>query len=132
MLEDCSKPLNPMEEFGYKKLHLIEKFLRKISEGEVISIRNVVISKKKKLIKYDSYNNFFLNPENLSMDSRLIDMVNETEIKICYHSSKTKGILWDITTKPKIEDMVVDVFGLKNQGIDKVKLEDISDDSYIY
>jgi hypothetical protein len=53
-------------------------------------------------------------------------------MKIIHHTFKPKGLHWNIFTKPKIEDMVVEIFGLKNQGIDKVKLEDISDDSYIY
>jgi hypothetical protein len=109
-----------MEKFGLKKLSLIERFLKKFYEDESFLIRNIKISKS----KYP-YNNSFLSSERQFM-------IDETEIRIYYYTSKPKGIYWSIVTKPKIEDMVVEIFGLKNQGIDKVQLEFISDDRYIY
>lgn len=116
----------PMEKFGLKKLSLIERFLKKFYEDESFWIRNIKISKSKKLISYSNpYNNSFLSSERQFM-------IDETEIRIYYYTSKPKGIYWSIVTKPKIEDMVVEIFGLKNQGIDKVNLEFISDDRYIY
>jgi hypothetical protein len=116
----------PMEKFGLKKLSLIEKLLKKFYEDESFWIRNIKISKSKKLTSYsDPYSNSFLSSERQFM-------IDETEIRIYYYTSKPKGIYWSIVTKPKIEDMVVEIFGLKNQGIDKVQLEFISDDRYIY
>lgn len=121
------KARTPMEKVGLKKLESIQRLLKKFYEDESFFIRNIVISKEKKFIGYsDPYINSFSNPEFQSM------MMDETEIKIYYYTSKPKGIYWSIVTKPKIEDMVVEIFGLKNQGIDKVRLEDISDDRYIY
>lgn len=117
----------PMEKVGLKKLESIQRLLKKFYEDESFFIRNIVISKEKKFIGYsDPYSNSFSSPEFQSM------MMDETEIKIYYYTSEPKGIYWSIVTKPKIEDMVVEIFGLKNQGIDKVKLEYISDDRYIY
>jgi hypothetical protein len=110
----------PMEKFGLKKLSLIERFLKKFYEDESFWIRNIKISKSE-----NPYNNSFLSSERQFM-------IDETEIRIYYYTSKPKGIYWSIVTKPKIEDMVVEIFGLKNQGIDKVQLEFISDDRYIY
>jgi predicted membrane protein len=99
----------PMEKFGLKKLSSIEILLKKFYEDESFLIRNIDIQT-------------FKGP----------NLISHTTMKIIHHTFKPKGLHWNIFTKPKIEDMVVEIFGLKNQGIDKVKLEDISDDSYIY
>ena len=116
----------PMEKVGLKKLASIQRLLKKFYEDESFLIRNIVISKEKKLVGYsDPYSNSFLSFERQFM-------IDETEIRIYYYTSKPKGLHWNIFTKPKIEDMVVEIFGLKNQGIGKVQLEFISDDRYIY
>ena len=100
---------NPMEKFGLKKLSSIEILLKKFYEDESFLIRNIDIQT-------------FKGP----------NLISHTTMKIIHHTSKPKGLHWNIFTKHKIEDMVVEIFGLKNQGIDKVKLEDIYDDRYIY
>jgi hypothetical protein len=116
----------PMEKVGLKKLASIQRLLKKFYEDESFLIRNIVISKEKKLVGYsDPYSNSFAGFERQFM-------IDETEIRIYYYTFKPKGLHWNIFTKPKIEDMVVEIFGLKNQGIDKVQLEFISDDRYIY
>jgi hypothetical protein len=104
---------NPIERFGYKKMSSIQKFLRKISDDEIVNIRGIEIQKKLET--------------QFVLESYPIKPVEVTTMIINYYGYQTKGIYWNISVKPTIENMIVDVFGLKNQGIDNVSLRDISE-----
>lgn len=103
---------------SYKKLMLITKFLRKISDGEIIGIRNIEIVKK----------SFVKSPDNFSdFNQHFYSNVEEKTIMVIhYESYLTKGIFWNVTIIPSIEKMIIDIFGLKFQGIDKISLVSIT------
>jgi hypothetical protein len=103
---------------SYRKLTLITKFLRKISDGEIIGIRNIEIVKK----------SFVKSPDNFSdFSQNFYSNVQERTIMVIhYESYLTKGIFWNVTIVPSIEKMIIDIFGLKFQGIDEISLVSIS------
>jgi len=103
---------------SYRKLTLITKFLRKISDGEIIGIRNIEIVKK----------SFVKSPDNFSDFSQNFysNVEEKTIMVIHYESYLTKGIFWNVTIIPSIEKMIIDIFGLKFQGIDEISLVSIS------
>ena len=104
---------NPIERFGYKKLSLIEKFLRRISEDEIVGIKGLEVQKKLET--------------QFVLESYPIKTVEVTTMIISYYGVQSRGMYWNISIKPIIEQMIVDVFGLKNQGIDIVFLRDVSE-----
>jgi len=79
---------------SYRKLTLITKFLRKISDGEIIGIRNIEIVKK----------SFVKSPDNFSdFSQNFYSNVQERTIMVIhYESYLTKGIFWNVTIVPSI------------------------------
>jgi hypothetical protein len=61
------------------------------------------------------------------LESYPIKTVEVTTMIISYYGAQARGMYWNISIKPIIEQMIVDVFGLKNQGIDIVFLRDVSE-----
>lgn len=107
---------NPVEKFGYKKLDLIQRFLKKYFNDNQIYIRNIEIQKKLEL------------PTSLTFStSETITPIEVTTLIINYYCSQIKGIYWNITTKGEIEKMIVDIFALNKQGIDEVLLKNIEE-----
>lgn len=109
---------NPVEKFGYKKLDLIQRFLKKYFNDNQIYIRNIEIQKKLELPSFASVT---------FSTSETITPIEVTTLIINYYSSSINGLYWNISVKPKVEKMIVDIFTLKNQGIDEVLLKNIEE-----
>jgi hypothetical protein len=112
-----------IEDFGYKKLKRIESFLIKVSQGHILAIQNVEIVNTLTSTIPDVINSFEFSLTEIQI-KKITTMV------IHYHASNYKGLYWEITEKPKIEKMVLDVFALNSLGIKKIQLKHINEHIY--
>ena len=106
----------------FNKKELMDKFLNKISDGEIHSIVNMEI-KKHKQIKFINFirEDFIQHP---------FELEDSTKLHLNYYGLNTKGLYWEIDDLLQIEKMIFNVFGLKALGIDDVVLENVNKYSF--
>lgn len=118
--------VSDIHRFGYKKVFLIQKFLNKITEDYILGISGVKF-RKNATLRMEGGN---FADEYLRWVENQINYEAQTVMVIFYESTETRGMYWDIKVKPQIEKLILDVFGLKSIGIDKIELK--HRDKYIY
>ena len=106
------------------KRDLMNKFLKKISDGEINSIQSMEIKKHKKIKFIDCLVQGFL-PHS-------VDLVDSTKLHLNYYGLNTKGLYWELSEVSRIEKMLIDVFGLKALGIDDVVLNNVNRHDFSY
>lgn len=104
------------------KKELMEKFLNKISDGEIQSIVNMEIKKHKKA-KFDNHIYEGFNPFGF-------EFVDSIKLHLNYYGLNSRGLYWEIDGILEIEKMIVNVFGLKALGIDDVVLDNVNKYSF--
>ena len=112
-----------IEDIGYKRIIRIEEFLKKVCQNHFLGVQNVEIVNTLTSTIPD-----VINPGGFSLTEIQIKKI--TTMVIHYHASNYKGIYWEITEKPKIEKMVLDVFALNSLGIKKIELKHINEHIY--
>jgi hypothetical protein len=106
----------------FSKKELMDKFLNKISDGEIHSIQSMEIKKHKKIKFIDCLVQGYL-PHS-------VDLVDSTKLHLNYYGLNTKGLYWEISDLSRIEKMLIDVFGLRVLGIDDVVLNNVNKHSF--